>query len=379
MADCSTRVQKFGPSPSFTGRHRSGVSLHSHTMYSREYLHRLPGYIRRIPIGHLLIEWEIGRLLLYKNHCIDFRRVYWTPPLSAREAFDLETNQIATKLGLKPLVSLTDHDNVEAGLHLKLLDTAADAPVSVEWSVPYEQTVFHLGVHNLPAIDAAEWMKQFAHFTSVPSEPALQQLLHDLNDQPSVLLILNHPFWDAESVGPAAHRESLAHFISKYGSLIHGIELNGMRSRRENREVLKLGEEIHQPVISGGDRHGCEPNAVLNLTQAENFEEFVQEIRTDRRSEILLMPQFFEPLQARILESAWHALADAPGEFGRQHWMNRVFFEDQHGVPQPVSGFMGTRFHTKVDRFRWIMAFLASPQVRPAFRLAFLGNEEGGL
>jgi len=51
--------------------------------------------------------------------------------------------QIAN-LGLRPLVSLTDHDNIDAGLALE------DEPISVEWTVPYERSIVHLGIHNLP-------------------------------------------------------------------------------------------------------------------------------------------------------------------------------------------------------------------------------------
>src|SRR5206468_8970332 len=123
----------------------------------------------------------------------------------------------------------------------------------------------------------------------------------------------------------------------------------------------------------------CEPNAVLNLTNAATFGEFVREIRKERRSTVLLMPQFFDNLRVRLLESAWHGLSDAPGEFGRRHWMTRIFCEDKNGVPRPVSEFTGTRFQAVVDRFRWIMAFLASPQMRPAMRLALLGSEEASL
>ena len=151
-----------------------------------------------------------------------------------------------------------------------------------------------------------------------------------------------------------------------------------MRSRRENREVVTLGNEVNLPVVAGGDRHGFEPNAVLNLTCAENFAEFVREIRRERHSEIVLMPQFFEPLQLRLLENAWHALAEAPGEFGRSHWMSRVFLIE-NGQAKALSQFTGTRFHRLIDKFRWWMALLASPALRPALRLPFLGNEEGGL
>jgi hypothetical protein len=113
--------------------------------------------------------------------------------------------------------------------------------------------------------------------------------------------VLNHPYWDAESIG--------------------AIELNGMRSRRENREVLQLGEDLDVPVVSGGDRHGCAANAVLNIARAEGFDKFVYEVRYQKRSEIVLRPQFFEPLPLRLIENAWHVLADAPGEFGRRRWM----------------------------------------------------------
>jgi hypothetical protein len=92
----------------------------------------------------------------------------------------------------------------------------------------------------------------------------------------------------------------------------------------------------------------------------------------------MLMPQFFEPLQLRLLENAWHALADAPGEFGRHHWMSRVFIEE-NGSATPLSQFTGTRFHRVIDKFRWVMALVASPALRPALRLPFLGNEEGGI
>ena len=379
MQSCPTLVVRHDPSLPESGRYRSGVSLHSHTMHSREYLGRLPGYISKIPIASFVIEREVGKLHLYGGRIVDFRKMYWTPPLSPREAYELEQRQVEEKLGLRALVSLSDHDNIEAGLRLQLLERTERAPISVEWSVPYDHTVFHLGVHNLPATRATRWMEALERYTANPRTPVLRQLLHELNAEPSVLLILNHPYWDAESLEPDQHRDSLAIFLQKYGHLLHGLELNGLRPRNENEQVLKLGKAADLPVVSGGDRHGCEPNAVLNLTGATTFAEFVDEIRRERRSHVLLMPQYFEPLRHRLLESAWHALSDAPGEFGRAHWMTRVFIPGTDGSPRPLSDFMGTRFQRVVDAFRCIMAFLASPAVRPAVRLTFLGNEEGGL
>ena len=222
-------------------------------------------------------------------------------------------------------------------------------------------------------------MEQFGRYTERPGTKRLRALLGELNRDPAVLLVLNHPFWSAEGVAAEVHRASLKTFLAEFGSFVHALELNGLRSKKENRAVLSLGQDAGLPVVSGGDRHGLEPNAVLNLSSARGFAEFVQEIRIDRRSEILLMPQFFDTLELRLLESAWHALSDAPGEFGRRHWMSRVFMENDAGEPRALSELAGTRFHKIVDGFRLIMALLASPHMRPALRLAFLGTEENGL
>jgi hypothetical protein len=206
----------------------------------------------------------------------------------------------------------------------------------------------------------------------------VREILASLNEDMGVLLVLHHPYWDAESIGQAAHRETLSRFLKDFLPFLHAIEVNGMRCRRENREVVRLGEALNVPVISGGDRHGLEPNAVLNVSRALSFEEFVAEVRWERRSEILLMPQFFEALPLRMIENAYHALCDAPGEFGRRHWMTRVFVEEG-GKAKPLSQFTGTRFHRVIDQFRWVMGLAANPVVRPALRLPFLRYEEGGL
>jgi hypothetical protein len=377
MKPSTTCVSRYKNNSSGFEHCRSGVSLHSHTMHSREYLGRLPDYIAKFPIGGYIIEREVGRLHLYEGRIFDFNKLYWTPPLSPREAQELERGQIA-KLGLAPLVSLSDHDNVEAGKHLRMLPEHSDALISVEWSVPYEDTEFHMGVHNLPPSQADEWMSAFAECTQSGERERIREILASLNEDKNVLIVLNHPYWDAESIGPVEHVAVLRRFLNDGLPFLHAIELNGMRSRKENRVVLQLGEELDIPVVSGGDRHGLEPNAVLNVTRAATFEEFVYEIREERRSEMLLMPQFFEALPLRLIENAWHALSDAPGEFGRQHWMTRVFLEE-NGEAKPLSQFTGTRFQRVVDKFRWVISLVANPVVRPALRLPFLGYEEGGL
>jgi len=357
---------------------RSGVSLHSHTMHSKEYLGRLPTYIAKFPIGSYIAEREIGRLHMYHGWDFNFNKMHWTPPLSPREAHELESKQIEERLGLNPIVSLTDHDNIEAGLQLNLVEKTKGTPVSVEWTVPYGRTEFHIGVHNLPVCRAQAWMTEFAAYRAKADKERLREILVGLDNERKTLIVLNHPYWDAEGLGPVAHRSVLQEFLGTCVPWIHAIELNGMRSRRENREVVALGETIGRPVVSGGDRHGCEANAVLNISHAKTFEEFVLEVRYDGRSEVVLMPQYFDPLPLRLIENAWHALSDAPGEFGRRDWMTRVFVQ-QNGKEKALSEFSGTRFHRIVDKFRWVIGLVANPKLRPALRLPFLGYEEGGL
>lgn len=378
MSEVRTQIYRFKARTRQFAHCRAGVSLHSHTMHSKEYLGRLPTYIAKFPVGSYILEREIGRLHLYEGRIFNFNKVYWTPPLSPREAHELESKQIEERVGRKALVSITDHDNIEAGSRLRLLEKTRRCPISVEWTVPSEETELHVGVHNLRASRAAGWMKEFAAYQAKPSKELLRDILGALQDEKSTLIVLNHPYWDAESIGPLEHRRVLRGFLESFLPFLHAIELNGMRSRRENREVLALGESIDLPVISGGDRHGCEPNAVLNLSRADSFEGFVHEIRYEKRSEILQMPQFFEALPLRLIENSWHALADAPGEFGRRHWMTRVFIEED-GQAQALAQFTGTRFQRVIDQFRWVIGLVANPIVRPALRLPFLGYEEGGL
>ena len=89
-------------------------------------------------------------------------RAYWTPPLTPKLAYETEKNQIEDVLGLKSLVSLTDHDNIEAPLWLRGERETAQTPISLEWSVPFQGTIFHLGVHNLPGGQAQSIMDELA-------------------------------------------------------------------------------------------------------------------------------------------------------------------------------------------------------------------------
>ena len=168
MSGSRTQIHRFKARSRQFSDCGTAISIHSHTMHSKEYLSRLPHYIAKFPIGSYILEREIGRVHLYEGRIFNFNKIYWTPPLSPREAYELECKQIEGQLGRKALVSLSDHDNVAAGMRLRLLEKTRTAPISVEWTVPYGKTEFHIGVHNLPISRAGAWMKEFAIYRAKP-------------------------------------------------------------------------------------------------------------------------------------------------------------------------------------------------------------------
>ena len=320
----------------------AGVSLHSHTNQSRETLDFIAELSTDWGVLQPLMRWAERRCQRTTGIRPDYARSYWTPPLTPRLAFDLERTQIEDKLQLPAMVSLTDHDDIQAPMLLRSLASARQIPVSLEWTVPYGATAFHLGIHNLPSATGAEWMGRMAAFTAVPAaeRPAklLREMLAELAELPGVLIVFNHPLWDLYRIGDAKHRLLVNDFLAVYGQFCHAVELNGLRHWDENREVATLAVQWNQVLISGGDRHGVEPNANLNLTRAASFTEFVLEVRRDRQSHVLFMPQYAEPWKHRILNSTLAAIRNYP-DFpeGSQRWDVRVYHPDAEGNSRQLS------------------------------------------
>jgi hypothetical protein len=257
--------------------------------------------------------------------------------MTPKLAFDLESQQIE-KLDLAPMVSISDHDNIKAPMLLRTVASARQIPVSVEWTAPYGVQSFHLGVHNLPSARAAQWMATLADYTAHPSDARLTEILIALHEEPNVLVIFNHPLWDLYLVGAEKHQYLVNEFLQKNGVYMHALELNGLRNWDENRAVRRLAAQWNMLLISGGDRHGVEPNANINLTNATNFTEFVHEIRREKKSDVLFMPQYAEPWKHRILQSTVDAIRHYP-DFpqGSRTWDERVYHPDANGMVRPLS------------------------------------------
>jgi len=265
---------------------------------------------------------------------VDFARAYWTPPLSPKLAHETEKNQIENTLGLKSLVSLTDHDNIEAPLWLRGVRETAQTPISLEWSVPFSGTIFHLGVHNLPAGQAQAIMNDLAAYTRNPNERRLVELLALLDGFPDVLVVFNHPLWTQTCVGVHREGQVLERFLKNAVQFLHAFEINATRSTKENNRVGKLAEQWDRPLVSGGDRHGCAASGALNLTGAETFGEFVSEIRREQRSHVLLMPQYTEPVSIRTTRTLLDVIRNYPEyPIGSRRWDERIFHPDANGGP----------------------------------------------
>jgi hypothetical protein len=333
------RISYFWKDSDAAREYPTAVSLHSHTNQSKETLDFVANWGCQFPTLRPFLQRAEARANENHGVKIDYARSYWTPPLTPKLAFDLESGQIEKKLDRAALVSLTDHDSIQAPLLLRTVPTARHIPVSVEWSAPFggDQS-FHLGIHNLPSDSGVAWMETLAEYTANPSEGRLTEILAALHALPNVLIVFNHPEWDLYLIGAEKARQRVDEFMTANHQFLHALELNGLRHWEENRAVKRLAQKWNKLLISGGDRHGREPNANVNLTHATSFTEFVHEVRYEGRSHVLFMPQYAEPWKHRVLESALDAIRDYP-DFpqGSRTWDERVFHPDVNGAIRPLS------------------------------------------
>lgn len=370
-----TRLHILREAENLTARAKTGVSLHCHTQHSKEMLDFVPHYAEKLPIIATFWRKERDKYQEKAGRLIDFSTAYWSPPLGPQAVYDIERNQI-NDAGLNALVSLTDHDSIDANLEVNAATENAGAPISLEWTVPFDYGFFHVGVHNLPPARAVEITKALLDVTFVQenhTDEKLGEAFAMLSELPGVLVILNHPLWDIEIVGQERHESLLKEFIRRHGRWIHAFEINGFRSWSENKAVIEMAEALRIPIATGGDRHGCKPNTVINLTNADTFEEFVNEIRVEQRSEVLLMPEYEHPLHSRQLQSFSEILSHYPDFVdGRRRWFDRVFFDsgDGKGVRNLASHGWRLGGPKWLRAAIWTLGFLGSPKMRPAFRIA---------
>ena len=138
----------------------------------------------RAPILSAAIRHGEGVYRRRHGASLDLTRGWWTPPLGPHDAWLLEKSQIEA-LDQNAIVSITDHDNIEAPVSLQVLDECRGTPISVEWTVPFGPTFFHLGVHNLPAGEARMLWAEMDSYRQKPDEARLHEILTALGVAPS--------------------------------------------------------------------------------------------------------------------------------------------------------------------------------------------------
>jgi len=112
----------------------AAVSLHSHTNQSKETLDFIAEMSRDWPILQPIMSFAENRSAERTGIRPNYGASYWTPPLTPKLAFDLETKQIEDQLQLPALVSLTDHDDIKAPMLLRTIPRRGIFPC--RWSGP---------------------------------------------------------------------------------------------------------------------------------------------------------------------------------------------------------------------------------------------------
>ncbi|MFN7919714.1 MAG: hypothetical protein U0Q16_06435 [Bryobacteraceae bacterium] len=340
----------------------------------------IPRIAASVPLLRLAIDIAARRRGQSGIDGVDWSRVYWTPPLTAKLAIELEEAQIRS-LGMSPLVSLTDHDDITGPVNSgALAHWAGRVPISVEWTFPFEGTFFHVGVHNLPPDEARTVWAEMAASTGSLDRRRLDETLQRLRECNETLVVLNHPLWDEKGIGAGPHRRALDEFLRRHRSHIDALEYNGLRPASENRGTLELARQIDLPVVSGGDRHGFEPNSCLNLTSAGTFAEFVRNLKQTRHSTILLMPHQAQHRTVRVIHHLWEILRDDPEHgLGWHRWDQRIFYRNGDGSVRSLREHWGGHPPLLAQVFVALVHLMGHEAVRQLVRLALPARQDNAL
>jgi hypothetical protein len=114
------------------------------------------------------------------------------------------------------------------------------------------------------------------------------------------------------------------------------------------------------------------------LTNATSFTEFVHEVRREKRSNILFMPQYAHPWKHRLLQSTLDAIRTYP-EFpqGSRTWDERVYHPDANGAIRPLSEIWPKGAAPRA--MRWMIAMvmlMGSAPVSGGLRMAWSDSQE---
>ena len=359
--------QDLGPRAS---RFRTGVSLHGHTLHSEEKLDFIYRVARQITPIRIALERSEARHRRLHGVSLDLSRAWWTPPLSAYEAWAVETRQITERLGLAPLVSLSDHDNIDGPILLQhRAEMPADASFRRNGGRSFGGTrFFHIGIHSLRDRESARELNGRSGRLHGPDiEGRSRRHVPRARGEPRNTHHFQSPQLGRKQDrrgGPPRHRPPVCRHLPSVSPRVRAEWPAGAHGRR-TAPSIDLARHFGELVISGGDRHGLEPNALLNLSNASSFPEFVEEIR-DGYSHVVLTKQYMEPLSMRVLQQVEDVLRDYDRHVYGTHWSDRSFYLGDDGVTRPLSALWGEE-PLAVRLFTRGVNFLGNPQFKHAF------------
>jgi hypothetical protein len=270
------------------------VSLHNHSRHSVEKLAALNhvvkfAYMRPLS-GILQSAFGLGGI-----PDLNYAEVTFNPPYTPEDVYEMEA-AAAARWGYEGVhLAITDHDEYAGSLALLhgRPDLNGRITVSQELSLWFQGHLFHLGVTHLPESQIEE---THARIQSAARGMRYDELFETLAAS-GCLIVLNHPLtpWGPESkIIPATE------LLSRYGWAIHALEVNGMRPREENDQVLELARQWRKPVVGGGDSHLLVASSIFSLSRAATFKDFVAEVK-DGHAVPFVTPEYFAPLKWKLL------------------------------------------------------------------------------
>src|SRR6202522_3477392 len=269
------------------------VSLHNHSCHSVEKLAALNqvvklGFMRPLS-GILQSSFGLGGV---SN--LNYAEITFNPPYTPDDVYQIEA-AAAARWGFNGThLAITDHDEFAGSLTLLRArpDLGGRIALSEELSLWYQGHLFHLGVSGLPESGVDD---THARMQAAARGGRYDELFETLAAS-GCLVVLNHPLI---SWRPGPEAIPIADLLTRYGWAVHALEINGMRRREENDQVLELARQWHKPVGGGGDRHLLVASSVISLSRAATYKDFIAEVK-DGHAVPFVTPDYFAPLQWKL-------------------------------------------------------------------------------
>ena len=178
---------------------RGGLAARAHALLARG--HGRPAAIHRAHSARgRRLRSSVGKYNEREGRVLDFSRGWWHPPVSPKVVFDSESAQIERRFDLAALVSVTDHNDIRAGLDLQDLYANRRAPISCEWTVPYGAATSTSASTICRRTPPANGWRASAPSRRARAANHWRISCAELNGMRETLIVFCHPLWDLAGV-----------------------------------------------------------------------------------------------------------------------------------------------------------------------------------